>query len=112
MSKLNYRLTSAKSSSLTASTDDPRLGAELFEATEQLVAVAFAKMHLPNVKKEGHVPEIISDVTLAKIEELETTLEFCRNLMIDIDVDDDLADDWTRAIDAAAGALGYLPGDA
>lgn len=108
MTKLNFRLTSENHSSLTASSDDPALNAYLSDATEQLVAMAFAKMHLPNVKKTGSTPEVISDATLAKIDALETALEFCRNLMIDSNAeDDDLEDDWTRAIDAAADALGY-----
>jgi len=58
------------------------------------------------------VPEVISDATLAKIEALESALEACRNLMIDSNADDDsLADDWTRAIDQAADALGYAEDD-
>lgn len=108
MNKLNFRLTKEKHGSLTGSTDNPKLNAELLEATEQLVAMAFAKMHLPNVKKEGSVPEVISDSTLAQIEALESALEFCRNLMIDANVEDaSVQDDWTRAIDEAADALGY-----
>lgn len=108
MNKLNFRLTTEKCGSLTGSTDDAALNAELLDATEQLVAVAFAKMHLPNIKKEGRTPEVISDATLAQIEALESALEFCRNLMIDANVEDDsVQDDWTRAIDEAAAALGY-----
>ena len=106
INKLNFRLTTPKHGSLTASTSDDALNAELLEATEQLVAMAFAKMHLPNVKKTDTVPEVISDATLAQIEALDAALERCRNLMID--VEGNLIDeDWARAIDMAAEALGY-----
>ena len=108
MNKLNFRLTTPKHGSLTASTNDPALDAKLRKATERLVYQAFADMHLSDLKKEARVPEVISESTLAQIEALEAALEFCRNLMIDANVeDDDVQDDWTRAIDEAADALGY-----
>ena len=94
--------------SIASSTDDPDLSAELFQATERLVMDAMEKMNWHPVQKEGRVPEVISDTTLAQIEALESALEFCRNLMIDSDAeDDDMVDDWKRAIDQAADALGY-----
>ena len=108
MNKLNFRLTTDKFGSLTGSTSDPELNAELLDAVEQLVAMALARMHLPNVKKEGRVPEVISDATLAQIDALESALEACRNLLIEANTgDEDLDDDWTRVIDQAADALGY-----
>ena len=106
--KLNFRLTTEKCSSLTGSTSDPDLNAELLKATEKLVTKAFAKMHLPGLIKKDRTPEVISDSTLAQIEALEAALECCRNLMIDAnDEGSDMRDDWTRAIDQAAQALGY-----
>ena len=106
--KLNFRLTTPKHGSIAASTNDDALNAELLHATEQLVMGAMEKMNWHPVQKEGRVPEVISDATLAQIEALESALEFCRNLMIDCDAeDDDMVDDWKRAIDQAAEALGY-----
>lgn len=109
MNQLNYRLLSPTSgSSLSASTTDPELERELFCQTLDLVSVAFAKMHLPNVPKQDKIPEVISQTTLDHIERLESALEACRNLMIDSDAeDDDMVDDWKRAIDEAEKALGY-----
>ncbi|MBP9149210.1 MAG: hypothetical protein KBG00_10560 [Rhodoferax sp.] len=108
MNKLNFRLTTPKYGSIAASTDDPDLSAELFQATERMVMGAMEKMNWHPVQKEGRVPEVISDTTLAKIDALESALEFCRNLMIDaIDNSSESLDDWKRAIDQAADALGY-----
>jgi len=106
--KLNFRLTTPKHGSIAASTTDDALNAELLQATEQLVMTAMQKMNWHPVQKEGRVPEVISDSTLAQIEALEGALEFCRNLMIDVDIEDaENAAEWTRAIDEAADALGY-----
>jgi len=108
MNKLNFRLTTPKHGSLTASNDDPGMNEVMFETVLELVALAFAKMGHPDVKTEGRTPEILSGATLAQIDALESALEFCRNLMIDSDAeDDDMVDDWKRAIDQAADALGY-----
>lgn len=108
MNQLNFRLLAASGSSLSASTNDPDLERELFCQTLDLVSVAFAKMHLPNVTKQDKIPEVISQTTLDRIDRLESALEACRNMMIDSDAeDDDLVDDWKRAIDEAEKALGY-----
>ena len=112
MNQLNYRLLAASGSSLSASTNDPDLERELFCQTLDLVSVAFAKMHLPNVTKQDKIPEVISQSTLDHIERLESALEACRNLMIEFDAPsapDEFGDlsEWTGAIDDAAKALGY-----
>ncbi len=107
MNNLNFRL-SDKGGSIAASTTDPALQSKLHDAAMKLVLGVFDSMHHVNPRSEGKTPEVISDATLAQIEALESALEFCRNLMIDANVEDDsLEDDWTRAIDEAADALGY-----
>lgn len=108
MTKLNFRLTTPKSGSIAASTQDEALNAELLDATTDLVMDALRKMDWHPTEKEGRVPEVLSDATLAQIEALEAALEFCRNLLIDSSArEDDLADDIERAIGMASDALGY-----
>jgi hypothetical protein len=106
--KLNFRLTTPKHGSLTVSTTDDKLNAYFLHETTKLVQEAFIHMHGPGIKMDGKTPEVISDTTLAQIEALEGALEFCRNMMIDVDIEDaENAAEWTRAIDQAADALGY-----
>lgn len=106
--KLNFRLTTPKHGSIEASTNDEALNAELLEATTTLVMDALRKTDWHPTEKEGRVPEVLSDATLAQIEALEEALEFCRNLMLDVEVADETNEaDWERAIDMAADALGY-----
>lgn len=106
MNKLNFRLTTPKHGSLTVSTTDDKLNAYFLHETTKLVHEALSEMHGADIKMDGKTPEVISDATLAQIEALESALEFCRNLMIDVE-DNVVDDDWTRAIDQAAEALGY-----
>jgi len=107
MNKLNFRLAD-KGGSISASTTDPVLQKNQHTAVMNCVLTAFGSMHHVNPRSEGKTPEVISDSTLAQIEALEGALEFCRNLMIDVDIEDaENAAEWTRAIDQAADALGY-----
>jgi len=103
MNKLNFRLTTPKLGSLSVNTTDNEKNAYFLHKTTELVRKAFSEMHGASVKMAGKTPEVISDATLAQIEALESALEFCRNLMIDVDGDDE----WLKAIDLAAEALGY-----
>ena len=108
MKKLSFRLTAPMGSSIEASTNDEALNAELTAATTELVVDALRKMDWHPKVIEGRVAEVLSDATLAQIEALEEALEFCRNLMLDMDVEDaEGKADWERAIDMAADALGY-----
>ena len=100
---LNFRLTTPKHGSLTVSTTDEKLNDYFLHVTTKLVTEAFCEMHGAGIKMDDKVPEVISDATLAQIESLESALEFCRNLMIDVDGDEE----WIKAIDQAADALGY-----
>ncbi len=106
--KLNFRLTAKRWGSLTVSTTDDNLNAYFLHETTKLVHEAFSEMHGAGIKMAGKTPEVISDATLAQIEALKGALEFCRNMMIDVDIEDaENAAEWTRAIDQAADALGY-----